>query len=575
VIEHSASGLETALALLVGAVVLVPLSLRFKIGSVLGYLAAGSLIGPWGLGLITDIASIRHLAEFGVVFLLFVIGIEMKPSRLWLMRRQVFGLGGLQVGLSGLALAGILLVAVPSLVGGVEHALLVGLGLALSSTAMGLQVLSERRELNAPHGRLAFAILLFQDLTVPLLLTLVPLVASNGLAMGGDLVLAIAEAAAIIGGAMIGGRFLLRPLLRIVAQTRSAELFTAVALMIVLGMAWLSEVAGLSQALGAFLGGLLLAESEFRHQIEGDIQPFRGLLLGLFFIGVGMTVDYGLLRAEWPLILSAVAVLMVVKMALMVPLCRPFAGRWRDSWRVALLLSQGGEFAFVLFSFAVGEGALGDALADRLVLVVSLSMALTPLLVLIGDAALRRFSPPAAIVVDGSAPQPTVEPGHVIICGFGRVGRTVAILLRAVNRPYLAFDLDLERVAAGRAAGFEVFYGDSSRPEVLRAGHADHAALLVVTLDDPGTTMRLVSCIHQQFPTLTIHARARDLAHSRALQHSGAHKTVPETLEASLVLGESVLIALGTSAETSAATVQAQRADDYAALAPLVVKNTV
>jgi voltage-gated potassium channel Kch len=393
--------------------------------------------------------------------------------------------------------------------------------------------------------------------------------------MGGDLVLAIAEAAAIIGGAMIGGRFLLRPLLRIVAQTRSAELFTAVALMIVLGMAWLSEVAGLSQALGAFLGGLLLAESEFRHQIEGDIQPFRGLLLGLFFIGVGMTVDYGLLRAEWPLILSAVAMLMVVKMALMVPLCRPFAGRWRDSWRVALLLSQGGEFAFVLFSFAVGEGALGDALANRLVLVVSLSMALTPLLVLIGDAALRRFSPPAAVAVDGSAPQPTIEPGHVIICGFGRVGRTVAILLRAVNRPYLAFDLDLERVAAGRAAGFEVFYGDSSRPEVLRAGHADHAALLVVTLDDPGTTMRLVSCIHQQFPTLTIHARARDLAHSRALQHSGAHKTVPETLEASLVLGESVLIALGTSAETSAATVQAQRADDYAALAPLVVKNTV
>ncbi len=574
-IEHSASGLETALALLVGAVVLVPLSLRFKIGSVLGYLAAGSLIGPWGLGLITDIASIRHLAEFGVVFLLFVIGIEMKPSRLWLMRRQVFGLGGLQVGLSGLALAGILLVAVPSLVGGIEQALLVGLGLALSSTAMGLQVLSERRELNASHGRLAFAILLFQDLTVPLLLTLVPLVASDGLAMGGDLVLAIAEAAAIIGGAMIGGRFLLRPLLRVVAQTRSAELFTAVALMIVLGMAWLSEVAGLSQALGAFLGGLLLAESEFRHQIEGDIQPFRGLLLGLFFIGVGMTVDYGLLRAEWPLILSAVAVLMVVKMALMVPLCRPFAGRWRDSWRVALLLSQGGEFAFVLFSFAVGESALGDALANRLVLVVSLSMALTPLLVLIGDAALRRFLPPAAVAMDGSAPQPTVEPGHVIICGFGRVGRTVAILLRAVNRPYLAFDLDLERVAAGRAAGFEVFYGDSSRPEVLRAGHADHAALLVVTLDDPGTTMRLVSCIHQQFPTLTIHARARDLAHSRALQHSGAHKTVPETLEASLVLGESVLIALGTSAETSAATVQAQRADDYAALAPLVVKNTV
>jgi monovalent cation:proton antiporter-2 (CPA2) family protein len=532
----------------------------------LGYLVAGSLIGPWGLGVITDIEAIRHLAEFGVVFLLFVIGIEMKPSRLWLMRRQVFGLGGLQVGLTGVLLAALMLVALPTLTSGLQQALLVGLGLALSSTAMGLQVLAERRELNASHGRLAFAILLFQDLMVPLLLTLVPLVASTGLTLGADLAVAIGEAVAIIGGAMVGGRFLLRPLLRVVAQTRSAELFTAVALMIVLGMAWLSELAGLSQALGAFLGGLLLAESEFRHQIEGDIQPFRGLLLGLFFIGVGMTVDYGLLAAEWPFVIAAVAALIGLKMAVMVPLVRPFAGHWRDSWRVALLLSQGGEFAFVLFSFAVGQGAIGTDLSDRLVLVVSLSMALTPPLVLVGDALIRRFAPPP-LARDAETPQTPAEPGHVIICGFGRVGRTIAVLLRSAGRPYLAFDLDLERVALGRSAGFNVFYGDSSRPEVLRAGHADHAALLVVTLDDPGATLRLVSCIHQQFPSLTIHARARDLAHSQALQQTGAHKTVPETLEASLVLGDSVLTALGTSTDDTATIIEAQRADNYASLA--------
>jgi len=565
--EHAIGGFEAALILLISAVVFVPLAVRFNIGSILGYLGAGALVGPSGLGLIQNVDAVRHLAEFGVVFLLFIIGIEMKPSRLWLMRRQVFGLGGSQVLITGAVLASaiVFLPLFPSPLN-MGQASLIGLGLALSSTAMGLQILAERRELSAPHGRSAFAILLLQDLMVPVLLAMVPMMANKTDEFGDELAFAALEAFGMIFAALLIGRLMLRRVLRVVAQSRSSEIFTAVALLIVLSMAWISEQAGLSQALGAFLAGLLLADSEYRHQIEGDIQPFRGLLLGLFFIGVGMSIDLRLLLTDWPLILALLVGLMAIKTLVLIPLCGLFGQDWRDGTRVGLLLSQGGEFAFVLFGIAISQNVLSPQIGSMLVLLVSLSMALTPLVVLAAERLHHRLSPVTTTLRADTPPEPRTNEAHVIIAGFGRVGRTVAVLLKAAGKPYLAFDKDLERVARGRAAGFEVFYGDSSRPEVLRAGHAARAALLVVTLDDPGATTRLVACIHQQFPDLPIHARARDLVHSQSLHSSGALQVVPETLEASLILGDKVLTALGMASSDVSAVIHAQRENGYALL---------
>lgn len=558
--EHGPGGMVEVLAILAAAAVCVPLAGRLGLGSVLGYLIGGAAIGPWGLGIVSEVEDIRHLAEFGVVFLLFIIGIEMKPSRLWVMRRQVFGLGGLQVLITGVLLgsaAYVLGLSPPASV-------MIGLGLALSSTAMGLQLLAERGELASVHGRSAFAILLLQDLTVPVLLALVPLLADSGRAVGADVGVAVAEALVVLGLALGGGRLLLRPLLRTVARARSAELFTATALLIVLGMGVAMEQVGLSMAMGAFLAGLLLADSEFRHQVEGDIQPFRGLLLGLFFMGVGMTVDFGQLIAEAPLVLGLVAALLAVKTAVLVPLCHAFGLGWADAVRTGTLLSQGGEFAFVLFSFAAAQGVMPAAETQLLVLVVSLSMAVTPLVALVGGRLAKRLQPePAA-----TAPQAVADDheGHVIIAGFGRVGRTVAALLQTCGRRYVAFDLDLVAVQSGRDDGLTVYYGDASRPEVLRAARAESAALLVVTMDDPHAVTRAVTQVRGQYPALKILARARDLAQSRALRECGATSAVPETLEASLQLAASALGATGVEAATVADVTEAYRADHYTPL---------
>lgn len=562
--EHGPGGMIEVLAILAAAAICVPLAGRLGLGSVLGYLIGGAAIGPWGLGIVSEVEDIRHLAEFGVVFLLFIIGIEMKPSRLWVMRRQVFGLGGLQVLITG------------ALLGGAAHALglsaqasvMAGLGLALSSTAMGLQLLSERGEMASTYGRSAFAILLLQDLTVPVLLALVPLLADGGRTLGADLGVAVAEGLVVLGLVLGGGRLLLRPALRIVARARSAELFTATALLIVLGMGVAMERVGLSMAMGAFLAGLLLADSEFRHQIEGDIQPFRGLLLGLFFMGVGMTVDFGQLFAQAGVVLGLVVALLTVKAAVMVPLCRAFGLTWADSVRTAALLSQGGEFAFVLFSFATGHGVMPAEETQLLVLVVSLSMAVTPLMALVGGRIAKRLQPePAA-----TAPQAVADDheGHVIIAGFGRVGRTVAAMLQACGRRYVAFDLDLAAVQAGRDDGLTVYYGDASRPEVLRAARAESAALLVVTMDDQHAVTRAVVQVRGQYPALKILARARDLAQSKALRSCGATSAVPETLEASLQLAASALGATGVDAATVSEVTDAYRADHYTPLTETV-----
>lgn len=566
--ETAATDFSRLLILIAAAVVFVPLARRLGLGSILGYLVAGAAIGPWVLGFVTDVEAIRHIAEFGVVFLLFLIGIEMKPRRLWTMRRQVFGMGGAQVLGTGALLGGVAWsLDVPA-----GAAIIIGLGLALSSTAMGLQVLAERRELNSNAGRATFAVLLLQDLSVPVLLTMVPLLGRDAGALGGDLGLAVLEGAGILAASLIGGRLLLRPVLRLVARAKTAEVFTAFALLIVLGMAWLMELAGLSMALGAFLAGLLLADSEFRHQVEADILPFRGLLLGLFFMAVGMGIDFGLLVGDWPRVLAVVAALIAIKFIVMAPLARVFGLSTPDSIKSAGLLAQSGEFAFVLFAYAVSEGVIAEGLSQLLVLAVSLSMAVTPLVValaarLAGYVGTRQVAEP-------EADTPTVEDsdgqGHVIIAGFGRVGQTVAALLDCAGRGYIAFDLDLDKVREGREHGFNVYYGDASRPEVLRAAHAERARVVVVTMDDVGAVARTVAQIRMQHPELPIHARARDLSHGRALKGAGATASVPETLEASLYLGRSTLMACDVDVETVRTAIAGFRDNDYAELERLL-----
>lgn len=548
------------LLIMAAAVVFVPLARRARLSSILGYLIAGAAIGPWGLGVVTEVEDIRHLAEFGVVLLLFIIGIELKPQRLWTMRRQVFGLGGLQVVLSGTVLA--LAAWALGLPG--PAAIVGGFGLALSSTAMGLQLLSERNEMGSVHGRATFAILLLQDLMVPVLLTLTPLLAETGRGVPADIGFAVIEAAAVLAGAGLAGRFLIGPLFRAVAATRSAEVFTATALLVVLGMAWAMEHVGLSMALGAFVAGLLLANSEFRHQVEADIQPFRGLLLGLFFMGVGMSVDFGLMTEHGAAVIGVVVGLMVVKALLLLPLVRLFGLAFGDAIRAAFLLAQGGEFAFVLFSFATTVDAMDEGTAQFLILAVALSMALTPFVATAGArlaARVSRHPPPPE-----TPPRPESRDGHVIICGFGRVGETVARMLEQAGRPYIAFDLDMERVQEARKAGMNVYYGDASRAQVLEAAHADHAALVVVTTDTSAATARIVAQIRHYYPDLPIYARARDPRHSRMLRHQGATATVPETLEASLQLGGIVLASTGMAAEEVAALLEGWRRDEYAPL---------
>lgn len=550
------------LVIMGAAVIFVPLAARLGMSSILGYLAAGAAIGPWGLGLIKEVENIRHFSEFGVVFLLFIIGIEMKPARLWLMRRQVFGLGGGQVMLTGLVIgmAGWLMGLSPPV------AVITGFGLALSSTAMGLQILAERGEVASAYGRSAFAVLLLQDLMVPVLLTLTPLLVQTDAGLPTNIGTAVAKAAGVLIGAVLVGRFLLRPVFRAVARARSAEVFTATALLVVLGMAVAMEHVGLSMALGAFVAGLLLAESEFRHQVEADIQPFRGLLLGLFFMAVGMSVDFGLLAESFLLVIVLVAGLIGVKVLILAPLLRLSGLTMTEALKGATLLGQGGEFAFVLFSFALSEGVMDQGTSQMLILVVSLSMALTPLVVLAGAKLAPRLASEAETPAEKPPKPQSSSHGHVIVCGFGRVGQTVARLLEARDRPYIAFDRDLDRVMRGRASGMNVYFGDASRAEVLHAAHASDASLVVVTTDDAASTARAVAQIHHHYPNLPIHARARDLGQSRVLRRYGASATVPETLESSLQLGASVLSATGLSNEEVTAVLETWRAEDYRVL---------
>jgi monovalent cation:proton antiporter-2 (CPA2) family protein len=550
--------LLVVLALLGAAVVAVPVFQRLGLGSVLGYLVAGVLVGPWGLGVIDQVDEIRHLAEFGVIFLLFVIGIELKPARLWVMRRQVFGLGSAQVILTGLVLAGLAFwFGVPA-----NTAVIVGFGLALSSTAFGLQILSERGQLGSVTGRTSFSVLLLQDLAIVPLLALVSLLAQDATLVEG-LEYALLQAALIIAVVILVGRFLLTPVLQMVASSRTAELFTATAILTVLGTAWLMSVAGLSMALGAFLAGLVLADSHYRHQVVADIQPFRGLLLGLFFMSVGMSIDFGLFGESGLLIAGLVLGLLSIKALLLWGLCRAMGVGSADALRVSLLLSQSGEFGFVLFGLALVNGVMAPELFQLLILVIALTMTTTPLMANLGER-LQRYMRHEPGRHDVSTTGIDAEQPYVIVAGFGRVGRRIARILQAARVPYLALESNPDRVAQGRADGFSVFYGDASRGDVLQAAGSEQARVLVSTLDQPLPAVRLVQIMRQNYPETPIYTRGHDSRHCNELLGAGATITVSETLEASLQLGAAVLEVSEVPAEVTGDLLDSFRREYYA-----------
>ncbi|HWJ04298.1 MAG TPA: monovalent cation:proton antiporter-2 (CPA2) family protein [Steroidobacteraceae bacterium] len=544
---------EQVAVFLAATVIVVPLFRRFKLSAVLGYIAAGLLIGPWGLGLVDDVESVLHFAEFGVVLLLFVIGLELQPSRLLVMRHAVFGVGALQVALTTVLLAG------AGVVLGLEWpaAVIVAFALSLSSTALILQVLAERGELTARHGRATFAVLLFQDLAImPALLVLPWLAGAAGQSFAWASVL---MPVAVVVLVVVAGRHLLRPVLRIVAQTRAQEAFTAAALLLVVGTALLFQRAGLSMALGAFIAGVLLADSEYRHELEADIEPFKGLLLGLFFIAVGMSANLGLL-VETPV---RIALLTLGYLALKVVAVWIAARLTRHdaiaSTRIAVALAGGGEFAFVLLALAAGDRLVPRSTADTFVLVVTASMALAPLLIGAADRVARRFArpvPPRAF--DRIEPE---EP-RVLIAGFGRVGQIVARVLRARQIRFTALEASPAQVDFVRRFGNKLYYGDASRLEMLRAAGAEHATVLVLAIDDVEASVKAAELARRHFPQLKILARARNRQHAFRLMDAGVADVWRETFGTSLEMAESTLVALGTGRDSAAAQVRRFRAHD-------------
>ncbi|MFY8143527.1 MAG: monovalent cation:proton antiporter-2 (CPA2) family protein [Caulobacter sp.] len=545
--------LTQTLVYLGAAVVSVPIAKRLGLGSVLGYLIAGVIIGPFALSLVGDQADVMKFAEFGVVILLFLIGLEVQPSMLWDMRKTIFGLGGAQV--VGTALA----IAAAALVLGLpwQTALAVGLVLAMSSTAIVLQTLDEKGLRQGPVGRAAFGVLLLQDLAVIPLFALLPLLAigapqhaAEAGGHGASLVSHLPVWAqtlsvfAAVGAVVGGGRYLVRPLFRFIAKARLREIFTASALLIVVAVASLMQTVGLSPALGAFLAGVVLAESEFRRELETDIEPFRGLLLGLFFMTVGAGVDLPLV-ARQPLTLAGLVLgLMVLKFLVMFGIARLFGAPKRGALAVATALAQGGEFAFVLLTFTVGAGVIGAQLAALLTAAIAVSMALTPVAMILYER--------VAALMDAAIPDVTPDTGDfdegepdIIIAGFGRFGQVTGRLLSANGFKSTVLDSDIEQIELLQRFGRRVHYGDATRLDLLRQAGADRARMLIVALDDREKTVELVETARKAFPNLTILARAWDRRHAYDLLSNGADAVERETFEAALALGSTALQNLG------------------------------
>jgi monovalent cation:proton antiporter-2 (CPA2) family protein len=562
---------------LVAAVVAVPVAKRLGLGSVLGYLLAGIAIGPHALELVGEQAeSVRHFAEFGVVMMLFLVGLELQPARLWEMRAKLFGLGGLQVVGTALAFAGI----------GVAFGLgfrvsfAAGLILAMSSTAIVLQSLQERGQLRTPAGEASFAVLLFQDIAVIPILALLPLLAvatpgaTAATAATGIAALPGWQQAGLIllavGAVVFAGRHLVNPLFRAIARTELRELFTAAALLLVIGISLVMQLVGLSAALGTFVAGVVLANSEYRHELEADIEPFKGLLLGLFFITVGAGIDFGLMRAQPGLIAGLVLGLLAVKFAVLFALARIFRLATPEGLTFSFALAQGGEFAFVLLSFVVGHNVMTPAEASPLVAAVALSMAATPLLFVLNDRVVQpRFARPKTAARAADAIDAAAQENPVIIAGFGRFGHIVGRLLRANGIGATVLDLDADQVEVVRRIGIKVFYGDATRIELLHAAGAARAKIVVIAIDDETKAVELAETVQKHFPHLKIFARAAGRVHAYEYQKRGIMTFYRETLASSLDLGVDVLRALGMRAHQAHRAAQVFKRHDEQAVREL------
>lgn len=541
--------------LLGAAVISVPLFKRLGLGSVLGYLAAGLAIGPFGAGLFSDAQTILHVAELGVVMFLFVIGLEMQPSRLWAMRGEIFGLGLVQV---GLAIA--LLVWVGIALGYPAAASFVaGTGFVLTSTAIVMQMLEERRALGMPKGRRIIAVLLLEDLAIVPLLALTAFLAPGGEAVStADRLVAVAIGLAAIAGLILAGRYLLDPMFRLLGRAKAREVMTAAALLVVLGAALAMQLAGLSMAMGAFLAGVLLSESSFRHQLEADVEPFRGILLGLFFLGVGMALDLDIVAANAGLIAVSVAAYMLLKMAVIYGAARLFKSSHAEGIERAVLMAQGGEFAFVLYAAAAGVGIIDATSNAILTAIIIVSMVLTPVMVILHDRLMPRESDSTddLDVADNLS-------AHVLMIGFGRFGQIVSQPLFANGCSISLIDTDTVAIRESKGFGFKVYYGDGTRLDILHAAGAHKARLVIVATDDREATLKIVELLKGEFAHTPVLARAFDREHAAELIRAGADFQIRETFESALTMAEEALRMLEVDATAIADIMaEARRRDD-------------
>jgi glutathione-regulated potassium-efflux system ancillary protein KefC len=559
--EHSAPiWLTYGFIYLTAAVLAVPIARALGLGAIIGYLGAGIAMGPWGLSLVSNVDDILHFAEFGVVLMLFVIGLELQPSRLWELRRPILGWGLAQM----LACTGILFLAGWAFGFSWRVSLIAAMGLALSSTAVCLQVMAERNLMRTPSGQAGFSILLFQDVAAIPILALIPILgavkAAHATHTDSHLWLQVLKTVATIAAVIVGGRLLLRPLLRWIARSRTPEIFTATSLLLVVGIAMLMVQVGLSMALGAFLAGVLLADSEYRSELETNIEPFKGLLLGLFFMAVGMSIDFGvLLRSPWTMAAMVLGFL-ALKAAVIYGLAGLLRLPWRERPVFTLLLAQGGEFAFVVFQTAAQYKVFAHSISSMLVAAVALSMLLGPLVLVVMDRLLlRRFADMADCKADaGQAGRPAEisEPqeAQIIIAGFGRYGQIVARVLLAQGIPATILDHSVEMLEVAHTFGYRVFFGDATRMDLLRIAGAGKARVLVIAVDSPEQSLKIASRARKHFPQLEIVARARDMAHWYQLRDLGVRHAEREVFESSLVSARTVLELAGHSPDQALRT---------------------
>lgn len=548
-----------AIVVLMGvAVIMVPLFKKIGLGTVLGYLAAGTIVGPWGFGITTEVEALRHFSEFGVVFLLFVIGLELHPRKLWEMRNSVFGLGSAQIIITAALAAGVSMYRGQT----TEAAILIGAGIALSSTAIVLQILQENGEMQTTAGKGAFSVLLMQDIAVVPLLAAVPL-----LAEGADIPVPDPLWATLtIIGTVLVTKYVVTPAIGLVASTRNHDIFGALAILAVLLAAWVMEINHLSMALGAFLVGLTLSDCEYRHQLEADVRPFKGYLLGLFFMSIGMTLDFKIVMDDFWQILGMLCLVFILKSAVLFTLGKIWGYKTKDCLRLSFLLSQCGEFGFVLFGLMLTSGLISQALFQNLLVFVALTMVVAPFWEKLGNLIIKRLPNEDAYTDLGDPSAAHEESPKVLIAGFGRFGQSVAHIMQEMEVPYLAVEYSPKIVSEGRKNGFNVVYGDASRPDFLQQLGVDVDTVVIITLGETKLAKKIVETLHVWHPGIDILSRAHNLQARDELLALEVTEAVPETLEASLRLGEIALWRVGADFEKISGVIRKARTDGYASI---------